>query len=67
MQGKQPQVPHVVQLLQLVVVAFALVIVSGCAQEKQVEKKPVSPPNVAVEFNGPGNRVDATFKSVSPE
>lgn len=67
MQRKQPQILHAVQLLPLVVVALALVIVSGCAQEKQVEKKPASPPSATVDFNGPGNRLDATPKSVSPE
>lgn len=67
MQSKQPEILHAVQLLPLVVVGFALVIASGCAQEKQVEKKPASPPSAQVDFDGPGNRLDAAPKSVSPE
>jgi len=67
MQCDEPQIQHAVRFWPLVVVAFVFVAVSGCGQEKQVEKKPASPPNAAVEFNGPGNRLDGTFQSVAPE
>jgi len=67
MRSKELQIQHAVRFLPWLVVAFALVVVSGCSQEKQVEQKRASPPNAAVEFNGPGNRVDANFQSASPE
>jgi len=54
-------------LLGYVVVAIGLVVGVGCSQEKQMEKEPASPPNATVEFNGPGNRVDANFQGTSPE
>ncbi len=67
MQCKQPEFLNGVQLTSLVVAAFALLILSGCAQKEQAEKTPASPPNVSVDFKGPGNRVDASFQGLSPE
>ena len=66
MQSAETQIHYAWQLMSLVVVAVVFVL--GCGQEEQVEKKePASTPNAAVDFEGPGNRVDATFQSVDPE
>jgi len=67
MQRTEIQMHHAARFLSVVVLTLVLVVVSGCGQEKRVEEKPVSPPNASVDFNGPGNRVDATLRSVSPE
>lgn len=67
MQRKQPQIQNAGRFLLHVVVAIGLVVGVGCSQEKQMEKEPASPPNATVEFNGPGNRVDANFQGTSPE
>ena len=67
MQRKQPQIQNAGRFLLQVVVAIGLVVGLGCSQEKQMEKEPASPPNATVEFNGPGNRVDANFQGTSPE
>ena len=67
MQCKEPQIQHAVRFWPLVVAAFAFVAVSGCSQQEQAKEKPASPPQAAVEFNGPENRLDATFQGGSPE
>ena len=67
MRCNESQLQHAVRFLPLVVVTLALFVVSGCSQEKQAEKKPASPPKAAIDFSGPGNRVDGTFQSGSPE
>jgi len=67
MRCNELQIKRLVRFVPLLFVALAVVVVSGCSQEEQVERKPASPPNAAVDFNGPENRVDATFQGGSPE
>ena len=67
MRYREFQIQYAARCLPLVVATFAVVFVSGCGQEEKVEKKPASPPNAAVDFSGPENRVDGTFQSGSPE
>jgi len=67
MQFKELLTQHATRFIPLVVVTLALVVVSGCGQEKQAEKTPASRPSASVDFNDPGNRVDATFQPGSPE
>jgi len=67
MQCQESQIQYAARFLPLVVATLAVVVVLGCSQEKQVEKKPASPPSASVDFDGPGNRVDGSFQSVSPE
>ena len=67
MRCNEPQIQHAVRFLPLVIVTLAFVAVFGCSQEEKAERKPASPPNAAVDFSGPGNRVDATFQGGSPE
>ena len=67
MQCKEVEIQHAARFMPLVVVTLALLVVLGCGQEKQAEKKPASRPSTSVDFNGPGNRVDATFHPGSPE